>query len=228
MHLGGPGPGQLGGGDPAAAQRDAGQPGPLRSLHVPDRVADDDRARRVQPVVAYRHLQQVRPRLGRVHVRGGGGAGQHALGRADRRHHPVQVVLLAAGRQHHPPAAGGAGGEQLGRPREGGHLVAQRLVPAGVRVHGVLVGVAEHALHQLLAADADGPVQRPHAHVGVPGVPAGLRPGEDVQVVGVQQGAVDVEEHARREVRSHLGGLPAVAGRHTRRGGRPAAAGPIR
>jgi heme-degrading monooxygenase HmoA len=40
---------------------------------------------------------------------------------------------------------------------------------------------------QLGAADADGAVAVGHRHLGVAGVPEGLPPGEDVQVVGVQQ-----------------------------------------
>ncbi len=85
-------------------------------------------------------------------------------------------------------------------------LLAQCGVALGVRLDRLLVLLAEQLLDQPLARDPDGSVDRRHRDALVAGVVHRLPPREDVEVVGVEQRAVDVEQDSRAEVFTHGGG----------------------
>jgi hypothetical protein len=196
---------QFGPRDAAAGQGDAGQPGGPRRPHVPDRVADGDRALRVQAVVGDSGPEEVGCRFGGLHVGRRRGPVDDVLA-TDRRRHPLQVGLLAAGRQHHGEAPVPTRGQQLVHPGEGDHQLAQRFVAPFLGLHhlvDVVRVVPQQVGDQLGAGDADRAVAVGHRDLGVTGVAEGAPPGEDLEVVGVQQRAVDVQEDAGSRSRGH-------------------------
>ncbi|GAA2108974.1 hypothetical protein GCM10009841_29910 [Microlunatus panaciterrae] len=66
-----------------------------------------------------------------------------------------------------------------------------------MRSDGGLTRLPDQLLHQLLTGDADRLVHLGHGDAVVTGVTQALPPRQDMQIVGVQQGTVDVEEDAR-------------------------------
>jgi hypothetical protein len=60
---------------------------------------------------------------------------------------------------------------------------------------GVLVSVSrQQPVQQLVRAHSDGPVNVGHGHL-LPALGERLPPGNGVQVIGVDQGAVHIEQH---------------------------------
>ena len=195
----------------AGQQRDRRQVAPVGGLDVPDRVADDDRTPAADLV--QRPVEQLRCRLGLLRVLAGrpgvrvlvgvqqvqralgvlgdAGAGQHDVepGLPDR----DQQVLGAV--------------EELRLPRD---LVVLALpaVPQPVTVL-VLDVVAGDRRDQPITTHPDRAVDRRHRHVPLEDRVEGARPRQGMVVVGVQEGAVDVEDGR-------------VEGRHATRVPRPA------
>ena len=119
-------------------------------------------------------------------------------------------------REHDAEPAVGAGAEQLGRAGQRREPAPVLLVEGQVRgvdrVVLVLVAVvAEEAVEQLVAGHADGVVHVGHRDV-VAVLAQRLGPAHGVQVGGVDQRAVDVEQDAA----SHVSPVPAPGGRQTR------------
>ncbi len=215
IHLVGPGLEQLGPADPAAGDHDRPQAGALGRRDVPHGVPDDDRLLRVEAVALDRHRQEVRLGLRLLDVAAGRGTREDVLRDADRRDHPVEVTLLAARREHDQEPGVVAGAQQVRGAGEGGEVGLEGLVLLAVPVHGLLVLAAGEVADQPRAGDADGRVALLHGDLVVAGRAQRPPPGEGVQVVGVEQGAVDVEEDARSQV-SH-GRPPAAAPAAVRR-----------
>ncbi|GAA1842292.1 hypothetical protein GCM10009714_25770 [Microlunatus capsulatus] len=187
---------QLAAGDATGGEGDDPDPRVVGRLDVPHGVADGDGPSGVEPVLLHRGGQQVGVRLGPLDVARGRRAVDQPVLDADGRQHPLQVLLAPAGGQHD----GQPGARQLlhevGRAVERDDLVLQGVVAGGVRLHDRVVVTAGEAAHQLLAADPDGLVAVGHRHALDAAVAHRLPPGQGVQVVGVQQGSVDVQQDA--------------------------------
>jgi hypothetical protein len=86
-------------------------------------------------------------------------------------------------------------------------LFIGRLVPVG----------GQELAEQLVRAHADGTMNSRHLHV-VAGLGEGLPPGHGVQVITIDQRAIDIEQHRADEI-GHHADIPAPAAANPRRNG---------
>lgn len=215
---------------PPVRNADRLDPGLLRCLHVPRRVADQDRVTRAGPVEC--RLHEVGVGLRRLHVvlrR----PGVHDLTRPEDVEKALEVPFDRGAREHDDVAARLQVAEQLPRALERCDLVEERVEerrPAfAQRVAEPLLGVrAGHGLDVLVAAHPDAPVEAPERDHD-PVLAEGARPAERVVVVRVDECPVDVEDdgarHRREPCPARRGAEP--TGRTSPSPGRPArASGP--
>ncbi|KDN20125.1 hypothetical protein DV20_21800 [Amycolatopsis rifamycinica] len=193
----GAGLGQLRRADAAGEHRDRADAGLGGGVDVPDRVADEDRVLRCRAGLVERGEHRLRVGLGRLDVFAGDDAGDDVIDVEDLPQH-LELVRCRRGGQHHPQPAPGQLADEVGglveRPEQFGRLqveAAVQLLRLVADAAGVFV--AQQGAQQLAGPLADRAVHVPRVHGPVQRVerPA---PGVDVEVVGIDERAVDVEQ----------------------------------
>src|SRR5215217_4466228 len=198
QHGHGPGLAELLLGEAAGEDGHGRDLGPGGGLAVPGRVADQHRL--AAPDLVHGRVDQVRVGLGPLDV-GRGRPGLDQLAGVQQVEVVLDLVALARAGQDQPVPAPV---QQLQQPPGVGerlHLADQVGVQGGLgRPDAVALAVldplAGHGGHQLVAAHADVAVDPPHRQ-GQPVLAEGAVPGDGVVVVGVDQGAVDVQQRDR-------------------------------
>ena len=106
----------------------------------------------------------------------------------------VEVLLLRRRGQHHLGAPLSHLGQQVGRPGKGVEMLGLvRLVVLGVQVAQAFPLLTEQVFEQLVGPHPDQGVDAGHGDV-LARLLQRLPPRDGVEVVGVEQGAVDVEQ----------------------------------
>ena len=192
-------------------QPDAERPRPPRGEHVPDAVTDHDRVGEGDPEPVRRREEEIGIGLGAGHLV----ARDHRGASADpeRVERPARVREAPAGGDRPRDADAREQREELPRPRQWAHLRCpprvrlrvQRLQARDLVAAQRSARLARQRGHEQATAHADAPVDAPHRDLDAERLER-LPPAEHVLVDGVDQGAVEIEEHggtARRIVVEH-------------------------
>lgn len=198
--------------DPAAEQSDADDAGPRGGRHVPHGVADEDGVERGRSGELQGVVHGIRGRFPRADVVGARGRGDHVVG-ADGFPQGGELGVARGRHQDDSPAPAVELAQQFGGAVESGQPVEVGGVQGVVRrgepfVPARVAALPQEVAEEVLPRQSDGAVDVVHRH-GVACLPKRLPPARDVQVVGVGEGSVDVEQsgagHPFASVRSMAG-----------------------
>ena len=185
---------KLGCADAARENAHARHAGAFRGLDVPHGVTDEDRTRRSETGLVESCLHEVGIGLRRVDVVLARDLVDRVVG-VDRLTQVLDLLGRCAGRQDDSQPRLLRRTKEVGSAWKRNELAQVGAVVVGVRVRDGVVSVTEHGLDELIRALAHRAMQRRHGHLVAIGAQR-LRPRDHVQVVGVDERAVDIEEHA--------------------------------
>src|SRR6476659_5789803 len=189
---------KLAAGEAAGQHRHRGQARSRGGQAVPRRVADHDR--RVTSRPRKRDLDRFRIRFGARAVRRRGRCPDEVL-RIEQTEVVLHLMPLGRADQHHHHVASNQTFQQVASVRQRRHLIADRGEVASVLIDRLLrnprsIGLPEQLLEQPPTPHADQPVRTGRGDIE----PAGAdrrRPRAGMQVGGVDQRAVDVDQRRR-------------------------------
>ncbi|CAM5463978.1 Potassium-transporting ATPase ATP-binding subunit [Streptomyces narbonensis] len=210
---------QLRAGRAAAQQSDTGHTGTGSRLHVPDGVADEHGGAGPHPDQVEGVVYGIGRGLPPLHVVRRRGVGDGVVG-VDGPPQRLELAVLRGGDEDDLPpvvrqrAEEFRGGVQRGQPVEVRGV--QGVVGGAQPVVAFVVPVlAQEVIEEVGPGQTDGPVDGVRRDP-VPGLAQRLPPGDDMEVVGVGEGAVDVEESGAVHGRGLLRASGARAGARPR------------